>query len=72
MSEENQLDPVTERFKNIFMDVLAEVELDNQKENTKIVDGLVLAFDEWIDYHGGMAKELERLRIEFLRRITVG
>jgi hypothetical protein len=69
MSQENQLDPATKRFKDVFMDVLAEVESTNTEDNDKILEGLCLAFDDWIDYHQKMMVEMERLRFKLWNKL---
>ena len=50
-----------EYYKEQFMDFVADAQADDPKYGDALVDGFLLALDDWKNYHKDQVDEYERL-----------
>ena len=51
-----------EFYKELFSDILADVEADNSSIGENILKGFYLAIEDWFEYHDKQAREYAAIR----------
>lgn len=51
----------TEYYKEMFADLIADVQHDSSVTGDNLVEAFKLAITEWRDYHAKQVKELDRI-----------
>ena len=52
----------TEFYKEMFSDILADVQSDDPQTSENILKGFYLAIEDWFEYHDKQAREYAALR----------
>lgn len=60
-----------EFYKEQFSDILADVDSDNPAYADAIVEGFLLALDDWLNYHQAQANAYAQLRQRVREALTV-
>jgi hypothetical protein len=50
-----------EYYKEQFMDLIADAQPDEPKYGDALVEGFILALQDWRDYHAQLVNEYERI-----------
>jgi hypothetical protein len=51
-----------EFYKEQFMDFIADAQADQPEYGDNMIEGFLLALDDWCEYHKGQVNEFERLK----------
>ena len=60
-----------EFYKELFMDALADAQADEPKYGDALVEGFILALQDWKDYHCKQVVEYDRIEQRVCQALTV-
>jgi hypothetical protein len=60
-----------EYYKEQFMDFMADAQHDDPKYGDALVEGFILAVQDWRDYHAQQVNEYERIEQRVRQTLTV-
>jgi hypothetical protein len=60
-----------EFYKEQFMDFMADAQADDPKYGDALVEGFILAVQDWRDYHAQQVNEYERIEQRVRQTLTV-
>jgi len=60
-----------EYYKEQFMDFMADAQADTPEYGNNLIQGFILALDDWLNYHQEQVYEYERLRERVRQALTL-
>lgn len=60
-----------EFYADLFSDILADVDSDNEKYATNIIAGFLMSIDDWLKYHNNQADAYREIRERVCQALSV-